>query len=452
MKNIILRCLILLICVQINNIVFAYDFEVDGIYYNNISNKQGNKVEVTNYSDSYNSRIKYSDTIIIPENINYGNREYSVTGIGDNAFRYCEDLLLVIIPNTVTNIGEESFKSCYGLISLDIPNSVTSIGESAFSGCRSLTSLAIPNSILSIGKSVFYNCSGLTSVDIPNSVLSIGESAFSGCSGLTSVDIPNSVLSIGRTAFSGCIGLTEVTIPNSVTSIGEVAFYGCEKLVEVFFNVENCIEAGNSSYPVFLNCTSLKKVSFGNGVKNIPDFVFYGCSNLTSIVIPDGVMSVGSFAFEVCKGLTEVHIGKSVKNIGRGAFGGIARLAKIYSLNPIPPTCADETVFSGVNKDKCAVYVPIGTSEDYKLTYVWWDFNNIIEKDLSSVEENVIEETDVIVRDGDIIINANNEIFVEVYTLNGSLVFRGNDKFISNLSSGIYVVKLNNKSYKVKIW
>ena len=34
MKNIIFRCLILLICAQINNIVYAHDFEVDGICYN----------------------------------------------------------------------------------------------------------------------------------------------------------------------------------------------------------------------------------------------------------------------------------------------------------------------------------------------------------------------------------------------------------------------------------
>lgn len=78
---------------------------------------------------------------------------------------------------------------------------VTSIGDSAFYGCSYLTSITIPNSVISIGGWAFYKCSNLTSITIPDSVTSIGDNAFDNCISLTSVKIPNSVTSIGNSAF-----------------------------------------------------------------------------------------------------------------------------------------------------------------------------------------------------------------------------------------------------------
>ncbi|MBR6751333.1 MAG: leucine-rich repeat domain-containing protein [Clostridia bacterium] len=66
--------------------------------------------------------------------------------------------------------------------------SVTSIGDGAFRNCTSLTSIEIPSSVTSIGGSAFYNCTSLTSIEIPSSVTSIGSSAFEGCTLLTSVN------------------------------------------------------------------------------------------------------------------------------------------------------------------------------------------------------------------------------------------------------------------------
>lgn len=75
-------------------------------------------------------------------------------------------------------------------------NNVTSIGSSAFRGCNSLTSVTIPDSVTSIGQEAFRNCSGLINVTIPDSVTNIGAWVFSGCNELTSVTISNSVTKI----------------------------------------------------------------------------------------------------------------------------------------------------------------------------------------------------------------------------------------------------------------
>ena len=206
--------------------------------------------------------------------ITYQGKSYSVTSIGNWAFRDCSSLTSITIPNSVTSIGYEAFEgtafynnpsnwdkgalylgNC--LICLadgyvgdyNIKESTRLIADLAFAYCTGLTSVTIPSSITSIGDYAFAYCKSLTSVTIPNSVTSIGEGAFGGCESLTSVTIPNSVTSIGNDAFAGCFGLTSVTIPNSVTSIGGQAFYGCESLTSV--TVPSHTEIAENAFPEY---------------------------------------------------------------------------------------------------------------------------------------------------------------------------------------------------------
>lgn len=146
---------------------------------------------------------------------------------------------------SVTSIGDKAFKDCKNLTTVIIPSSIKSIGKGAFEGCKALASISIPSSILSIRAETFMSCSGLTSVTIPNSVTSIDPSSFYGCSSLTSITIPNSVGRIDSCAFYGCSSLSSIIFPNSVRLIGNYAFYGCSNLkkvvseIKVPFNISN---------------------------------------------------------------------------------------------------------------------------------------------------------------------------------------------------------------------
>ena len=78
-----------------------------------------------------------------------------------------DNIINYVVKAGTRVICDGAFKNCNGLTSVTIPNSVTSIGYSAFRGCSSLTSVTIPNSVTSIGKYAFNNCSSLKSIIIP---------------------------------------------------------------------------------------------------------------------------------------------------------------------------------------------------------------------------------------------------------------------------------------------
>ena len=139
----------------------AYDFQVDGIYYD--INADEATVTVTNETGDSSGR-SYSGEVIIPQSVAYNKKTYSVTSIGDEAFAHCYDLTSVTIPESVTTIGESAFYYCSGLTEVMIPNSVTSIGSEAFAYCTGLTSVTIGNSVTSIGNYAFVLCNGLESI------------------------------------------------------------------------------------------------------------------------------------------------------------------------------------------------------------------------------------------------------------------------------------------------
>ena len=154
------------------------------------------------------------ENIVVLETISYLDNDYSVTAIGNSAFKNCSSLESIDIPDGVKSIGEHAFYNCSSLTYIDIPDSVTSIGGGAFSGCSSLKgtrsygfvlgNFNIPEGVTSIEAETFYNCSSLIRISIPNSVTSIGAEAFYGCSYLSEAYIGNSVKSIGAEAFYGC--------------------------------------------------------------------------------------------------------------------------------------------------------------------------------------------------------------------------------------------------------
>lgn len=101
-------------------------------------------------------------SIVMPSQITYKGKTYTVTSIGSFAFFNCDSLTNIMLPNSITSIGCSAFEDCSSLTSITIPNSVTEIAKFAFAYCRNLTSITIPNSCVSIDDTAFFGCSRLT--------------------------------------------------------------------------------------------------------------------------------------------------------------------------------------------------------------------------------------------------------------------------------------------------
>ncbi len=175
---------------------------------------------------------------------------------GASSYSYNDDYVPTSLKTVVitggTNIADNAFRNCNNLTSITIPNGVTSIGSSAFYNCSGLTNIIIPDSVTGIGSSAFYSCSSLESITLPFVGASkdgtsnthfgyiFGASSYSYNDNYVPTSLKTVVItggtSIGDYAFCGCSKLTSITIPKDVTKIGVYAFSECTNLESASFN------------------------------------------------------------------------------------------------------------------------------------------------------------------------------------------------------------------------
>lgn len=144
------------------------------------------------------------EELAIPAEITYERASYSVVALGDYCFHARDsfnDVVVVVIPDSVTRIGERAFSGCDHLASVRFGNAVTHIGGAAFEGCSNLARIALPDTLATIEWGTFLYCSGLAAVTIGTGVTAIESEAFCECKKLRSVHIPDQVASIAEDAF-----------------------------------------------------------------------------------------------------------------------------------------------------------------------------------------------------------------------------------------------------------
>ena len=368
----------------------VYDFDVDGIYYKILDNRD--EVSVTYKTYRYISHMEYFENdytgdITIPATVTFNGKTFQVTMIGDHAFYRNGSVTSITIPSTITVISWDAFFYCTGLTRVNITDMVAWCNMTCKSSpllyARHLyldgtevTDLVIPEGVTAIRNEAFSQCDGLTSVTIGNSVTTIGDNAFAGCTGLKSVSIGNAVTEIGGVAFEGCTNLATVSLGNAVKTIKNSAFSECSSLKSIVIP-NSVIEIGGGA---FKNCASLTSALIGNSVTTISGSAFMGCAALKSIDIPNSVTEIGMMAFKDCSSLASVSLGNSVMAIGKQAFLNCPAIEKVISRATTPPSWdGDLSLFTTNVYNHAPLHVPKGSDRAYIADQCWGQFLTIID-------------------------------------------------------------------------
>ena len=153
-----------------------------------------------------------------------GGKAYAVVGFSPVGVRAD-----VVIPASykglpVTRIKYGAFKGCQQLVSVVIPNSVTDLCAWAFVDCKNLTYVYIPDSIKKLEEAVFMGCEKLTRIVLPDSLAMIMGYAFRGCENLTSILVPKALWVFGMRSFSGCNRLSEIYYKGTLDEWARISF------------------------------------------------------------------------------------------------------------------------------------------------------------------------------------------------------------------------------------
>lgn len=289
------------------------------------------------------------------------------TTISSFAFKYCDNITGVVIPDSVTNIEYYAFQECDNLASIVIPNSVTLIDYSAFIGCNILSKMyyigteaewnniyingttmdgANGNNALINANRYYYSESAPTtegnfwhwvngepivweSGAISEPIATPDEYFIftlleDGTYSIKAKDVDNmpsevvipstyngkNITYIDGDAFAYCNSITSIIIPVSVKSIGYEAFLGCQNLENLVIS-DGLTSIGSYS---FAGCVKLTNFNIPNSVTTIGDGAFWGCVSLTDIEIPDSVTSIGIGVFIDCLDLENIMVDKNNPN------------------------------------------------------------------------------------------------------------------------------------------
>ena len=397
----------------------------------------------------------------------------STTTIGEEAFGQCM-INALTIPSTVTTIHSRAFANCTRLTTMHIPASVSHMGGGLFKGCHNLKSLTIDslNQYYKIVDTAVYSINMDTlishhlatgNVEVPGGVKVVAEDAFS-LSKVENVELPEGLILIKDGAFRDAKTLRSVSLPQTLKEIGIWGFSCCERLETI--DIPNSVTSIGLS--VLDGCYSLHTARMSDSIKIIPAMSFYGCSRLESYSGGASVERIGEAAFTFTKiksmvfpetlrvieelvfydaPINSLEFTGVIDTIGRQNFGDLTSLVLV---NPTPPYTYNTKVANSIFK----TIIPCGATEAYMANPNWSSYSYT--EDCDGVEENPMAAVKVTAGYRSIeVLNAEGYP-VAIYDIMGRChasegATGQNIRHYSLSTAGVYVVRVNDKGYKVVV-
>ena len=227
---------------------------------------------ISQYTDAHKE-------LTLPDDINGA----PLTTIGERSFLENENILSVVLPETIDTIDSYAF-AWSSLRTISFMNEhYHLIDDGAFESSR-LESAVLPKQVNLFGRGVFGGCWKLTDVVLPETIHSIPPYTFIECESLRTIVLPDSVFTVDECAFYGCTGLRDIQWPEALNMIDKEAFEACafEKLFlpgQLAFILDSA----------FSDCKALTYAVLPRSLQYIADTAFFGCGNLVLGVYPDTV-------------------------------------------------------------------------------------------------------------------------------------------------------------------
>ena len=222
-----------------------------------------------------------------------------------------EKITKVVVSEGVTSIGAFAFNGLTGVSEYDIGANVNTISQWALeTSAAEVFKLNGNTNFQTDNNGVLFSKDGKTLIAYPG-----------GADVRDKYTVPSTVTAISDGAFVGC-PIKKLTIDSNVTT--ELPGWSFNGGVLEELDV-NCL-FGKST---FAQITTLKKVTLGDSIKEIPQMAFLECKGLQTVSIPSGLTKIGTQAFFGCSSLQDVTLHESLTEIGYQAFRDCDALTSI---------------------------------------------------------------------------------------------------------------------------
>lgn len=244
------------------------------------------------------------------KNINISEK---ITSIGNYAFQECSSLTGVItLSPSISTIADNCFQeSAIEGIIINTENTLLTISTSAFKDCNKLSQISIPDTVTEtkLEQYAFDGCTSLTD-EAANPIMSLisalGTYAFSKCTSLVNVT-PNYC---NDYMFYYCTGLKTVFISSNLSdgTSGQYVFAGCTNLENITYNTES---------------TAIKKM------KTIEKYYCSDCTSLISFIVPANVTTINQYAFKNCVSMKYLYLPSTITSLTASAINTCTALETI---------------------------------------------------------------------------------------------------------------------------